>query len=866
MTASPSSQVVRPSARQDVLKGGQLGGNPMRTVSLRNLGAHKVRLALTLISVLLGTAFVAGSFVFTDTLKQSFDTIFATSDKGIDARVQPIHGYQAGVPVSALRTIQQVPGVRAAEPHIGAGLIVVDDQGKRVDTGGAPSEGGAWQPHNVIGEAPRLVSGHPPTQPNQVVINDGAASKYHLTTGEHVRLVVQNAPVVDATIVGVYDVSFDTGGYLGALLSREQAMSLFTDGAHYNEINVAADSGVSEQTLVSRIEQVLPADLEARTGTQVRDDDAGGVATALSFITYLLLGFGIVALLVGTFIIYNTFSMIVAQRQRELALLRAIGADRRQVRRSVTFEALIIGLLGSALGLAGGVGLAYGLHALLDALDLGLPSGGLVMSLRTVLLSVILGTVVTVFAASAPARRAGRIAPVAAMREEFATPSAAGLRRRSALGVIVGLGAVAATVAGVAADKAGPGALFTGLGLVAACAAAMLLSPVFARWIIAPMGRVVGRPFGLVGRMARMNAVRNPRRTAATAFALTLGLVLVTGIAVIGSSMKASIDKLFENNVTADYILTTDYTVNVPVAAAQAARNVAGVQSVTELQTVESRVDGKSRVGSSVDGPLTAVMNVHMDAGSVDTSGRHMIVSRTYADDHGWTMGTRHTLDVPGVEPITVTVTGIFADDQLIGPWAVSGQIYRALTPKNRWADDVALVHAKDGADLEAVRSGLEKVTNDYYVVDVRNRSEFQGYIASQINGLLGLLYGLLGLAIVIAILGIINTQALSVIERRREIGMLRAVAMQRKQVRRTIYLESMLIAVFGAVLGVSLGITFGALFTRTLRGKALDTISVPWSQAVLFLGLAAVVGVLAAVWPGFRAARTPPLAAMAEA
>jgi putative ABC transport system permease protein len=260
------------------------------------------------------------------------------------------------------------------------------------------------------------------------------------------------------------------------------------------------------------------------------------------------------------------------------------------------------------------------------------------------------------------------------------------------------------------------------------------------------------------------------------------------------------------------------------------------------------------------------VLDVHMDAGAVSTAGHRMIVSRKTADERHWTMGTRHTLEVPGLPPITVTVTGVFADDQLIGPWAVSGDVYRALTPKNRWADDVALVRAKAGADLGSVRTGLKDATNDFYVVDVRNRSEFQGMIAGQINGLLGLLYGLLGLAIVIAILGIINTQALSVIERRREIGMLRAVAMQRKQVRRTIYLESLLIAVFGAVLGVSLGLTFGSLFTRTLHGQGLDTLSVPWGQAVLFLGLAAVVGVLAALWPAFRASRTPPLSAIAQA
>ena len=836
----------------------------MRTVSLRDLRAHKVRLALTLISVVLGTAFVAGSFVFTDTLKHSFDTIFATSDKGIDTRVQAHHGYQAGVPVGVVPRLAAVTGVAAVEPQIASALVLVDDAGKRVDTGGAPSVGAAWQPDSRVGEPSKIVRGRAPERAGELVVNDGAASKYHLQPGEHVRIVVPNAAVQSATIVGVYHVSFDTGGYLGALFSRAQAMSLFTDGSHYTAVDFAARPGVSEQVLTARIAAALPAGLEAKTGTQVRADDSHGVANALAFITYILLGFGIVALLVGTFIIYNTFSMIVAQRQRELALLRAIGAGRRQVRRSVTTEAVLIGLLGSGLGLGGGIGLAYGLHALLDGLNFGLPAGGLVFTARTILISVGLGTVVTVLAASAPARRAGRIAPVAAMRAEFAAPTTTSLRRRTALGVVVGLGAAAVTVAGATASKASAAASFTGLGLVAACAAAMLLSPVLARWVIVPLGRLLGRPFGPVGTLARTNAVRNPRRTAATAFALTMGLVLVTGIAVVGSSMKASIDKLFADNVSADYILTTSTEVNVPPAAADAARHVPGVASVTELQTVRASVDGKSQAGSSVDGPLTAVMNVTMDAGTPSTAGHRMIVSHKYSTDHHWTMGTTHTLSVPGLAPISVTVTGIFKDDQLIGDWAVNGNVYRALTPQNRWSDDVALVHAEKGADLSAMRAALKRVTNDFYVVNVRNRTEYQGMIASQINGLLGLLYGLLGLAIVIAILGIVNTQALSVIERRREIGMLRAVGMQRAQVRRTVYLESLYIAVFGALLGVSLGVGFGSLFTRTLRNEGIGTLRVPWTQAGVFVALAAVVGVLAAVWPGVRASRTPPLQAIA--
>ncbi|MBN9620133.1 MAG: ABC transporter permease, partial [Actinobacteria bacterium] len=368
---------------------------------------------------------------------------------------------------------------------------------------------------------------------------------------------------------------------------------------------------------------------------------------------------------------------------------------------------------------------------------------------------------------------------------------------------------------------------------------------------------------GVVGRLARTNAIRNPRRTAATAFALTLGLVLVAGIAVVGSSMKASTGQIIDNTVTADYIVSTSASVQLPLPAADAVKHLPGVATVTELHPLATEVDGVGRDGEAVDGSLPAVAHLDMQSGSAAVTGRQMIVSQKMVTERHWTMGTQHVLSVPGSAPITVTITGVYADNQLMGPWVVSGDVYRALTPRNQWADDVALVRATPGTNLVTLRTELERATNSFYVVSIQDRDQFKGQVASQINGLLGLLYGLLGLAIVIAVLGIINTQALSVIERRRELGMLRAIGMQRKQVRRTVYLESLLISVFGAVLGVAVGLSFGALFARTLRGRGLDVISVPWSQAALFVVLAAVVGVLAALWPGFRAARTKPLAAI---
>ena len=839
--------------------------NPMRTVSVRNLAAHKVRLLLTVVSVLLGTAFVAGSFIFTDTLSHSFTKIFDTADKGIDARVQAQKSYQPGVALSVVDKIKTVPGVRVVQPVADQPIVLIDKHGKRVQTGGAPSQAGIWNPPGEsVRPADGFVSGHAPTAPGEVVINNAAAKKAHLTTGDHTKVILPNAGAVNVTISGVYRISTETGGYIGVLFSEPQALQLLTDGTHLSAVDIAGDGSVSEKTLAARIAKAVPSDLKVQTGDQVRKDDQSGIRTALSFVTIFLLAFGVIALIVGTFIIYNTFSMILAQRLPELALLRAIGADRKQIRRSVVLEAAIIGLIGSVLGLAGGVGLAYALHAILDALNLGLPSGGLILSVRTIVVAIILGTGVTLLSAYAPARRAAKIPPVAAMREEFVSPAAATLRRRTALGVVVTFAGALVTLSGALASSGGGAASLIGLGLFGVAAGVMLLSPMLARWFIAPIGRVIGKPFGAVGDLARTNAVRNPRRTAATSFALTLGLLLVSGVAVIGSSMKSSIGALFDNNVTADYILTTSVDVGVPVGAGAAAGAAPGVATLTQLHDLPVQLDGaRTQHGTAVDGPLKPVFKVRVVQGAAQPSTGSMVVSVKTSQRPGWGMGTTHTLSTHNGTTVAEKVTGIYENNQLLGPWLVTGDVYRTLVPKNEWSDIVGLVKAAPGTNLTTLRHDLEKVTDPYYIVNVQNRDEFKGSLASQVNGLLGLLYGLLGLAIVIAILGIVNTLALSVVERRREIGMLRAVGMQRKQVRRTIYVESLLIAIFGAVLGLGLGLGYGSLFTRTLHGQGLDRLSVPFGQAVTFLVVAAVVGVLAALWPGIRAAKTPPLEAI---
>ncbi len=837
----------------------------MRRVSWRSLVAHKVRLILTVIAVVLGTAFVAGSFVFTDTLKHTFNGIFADADKGVDVRVDAKKASNPGVPLRLVDRIKAVPGVRAVQLEASAPLVLIGKNGKRVSSGGAPSEGTMWNPPGEqIKAPPTFVSGKAPSAPGDVVINEGAAKKSKLVVGDHTKVVLPARGIVDVTITGIYHTDTETGGYVGVEFTKQQALSLFTDGTHVGAVSIAG-RGVDEKTLRDRVAPLLTRDLQAKTGDQVRKDDQGAVSKALSFVNYFLLAFGVIALIVGTFIIYNTFSMIIAQRVRELALLRAIGADRRQVRRSVLYEASVIGVVGSVLGLAGGVGLAYGLRALLDAMNVGLPSGALVLTPRTVIVAMIVGTVVTLVSAYAPARRAAKTPPVAAMREEFSSGPgslAASLHRRRhperrrpgcrdrRVSQHLGRHQHVADRPGTAGHRRG-------------CPAARSGPVSLRHWRSRPggcpsvrRGRAPGADeFGTQSAPNGRDGVCADRRPDARQ--RDRGYRRVNEIQYQCARRRQHPGRLHPLRHGRDAR---------SAASRQAGGGGAGVKSMAELHPVLTTINGDDAEGTGVDGSISDVLKIDFKSGGGALTGQNMLVSNTTAQNKHWKLGDRVTLATPGGASVHETITGIYKDNQLLSSWLVSGDTYRKLTPSSRYADFVALVKAAPGTSASTLRAGLDDATNRYYTVDVKNRAEFKGQQASQINGLLGLLYGLLGLAIVIAIMGIINTLALSVVERRREIGMLRAVGMLRGQLRRTIYVESLLIAVFGALLGLALGLTFGALFTHRLRDQGLSVLTIPWGQAVTFLIIAAVVGVLAALWPGARAARTRPLAAIAEA
>lgn len=835
----------------------------MRKVAMRGLAAHKVRFSLTVLSVVLGTAFIAASFVFTQMLGRSFDDIVELTTAGVAVQVQPTDELGAGVPLTLVDELRDVDGVRAVEPTTQGPVTLVGADGEAVSSGGAPSLGYGF----VIGDEAvstngRIGDGRAPERDGEIVLNDTAAESAGLGVGNTTTVVPASGEPLDVEVVGLFEQEGGgVGGFIGIGFTPEQAVALFTDGTNASDLLVAADDGVDEQVLRDRVAAALPDGLQARTGEELREESRTQFQTALTFINSFLTAFGLIALLVGSFIIANTFSMVVAQRAREMALLRAVGAGRGQVTRSVVVEAFVVGVAGSAVGLAAGFGLAKVLTVVLSAVGSGIPVSGQSLTPSSVAVTMVVGVTITVLAALVPARRAGAVAPVEAMRGEFASPSG-----RHGVRVTVGLLALAvgafATWVGVAtASQIWLGAGFLGVGT-----AVVVMSPLVAPVVFRVIAPVLARPFGSIGRMAHGNAARNPRRTAATALALALGLTLVTVFSIVGASAKASLERLASAGATWDYVLSGPSGGPdggaVPRGAVGDVAAVDGVEEAVALTLVPAVADGEPSFGFAATRGLDRALELDLVDGTQSLAPGTVLLNREDAAGRG--VGDTFTVAVPGRAELDLTVAGVYESDLLSG-WLVDQSTADELIPAQQQQVFQVFVVADDGADLGALRSDLEDVLQPYVTVTVSDVGEFTDSLSSQVDILLGILYGLLTLAVVISILGIVNTLGLSVVERRREIGMLRAVGMQRMQVRTAIYVESVLISVYGAVLGLVVGLVFGYLFARSLAEDGLDITVIPWGQALAFLVVAGVVGVLAALWPGHRAARTRPLEAIAS-
>ena len=843
----------------------------MLRASWKSLLGRKLRLFMSAFAIVLGVSFVSGSLIFTDTLGKAFDGIVDTvgdvvvrPESAGDFEQQPS---SATVPGTLVRDLAGAPGAARADGNVGdQTTFVVSKSGKLIGGSGAPGLGLSYNDApTASGEQPvALTTGRWPERAGEVVLDKSTAERADYRVGDSVTIVTSGAqPRLSATLVGIGE--FKSGGTVGASLAffdTRTAQDLYLGGRdEYTDVWVTAEDGTSQEELARAVQQRLPEGLEAVTGDAAAKESADSISQALSFISTFLLVFAGIALFVGSFLIINTFSILVAQRSRELAMLRALGAGRRQVTRSVLFEAFVVGLVGSTVGLGLGFVLAVGIKALFAQFGLDLSGSPLVFQPSTALAAYAVGLVVTMVAAYLPARRAGRMAPVAAMRDDVAMPEAA-LHWRVGVGSVLTVAGLAAALTGALTDIDRP-ALWVGIGIFALVLGFSLTSPVLGRPVIAVTGFVYRRLFKAVGAMAEQNAVRNPRRTAATASALMIGLTLVSMMSVFGASAKASIDKAVEQNFVADYVVSNAIQQPFSSQVTSDVAAVPGVETVSPMRFTSIDVGDGGTYSAAVD-PVTFGKAVPLDfvEGSLSDLQRNtLLLEEDKAQEQNLRVGSTVEATVAGQKD-PYRVAGIYRSmDAMSLPVLVTIEAATAAGVPEQ--DSMTFVVREAGADSAAVQSGIEQAIAGLPTVTLKDQDAFAAEQRKPIDQLLYMIYALLGLAVVIAVLGIVNTLALSVIERTREIGLLRAVGLSRRQLRTMLRLESVAIALLGAVLGVGLGLGAGWALQRSLAGDGIDVLAVPAAQLAVFVVLAGVVGVLAALWPGRRAARLDVLRAI---
>lgn len=863
----------------------------MFKTTLRNLFARKLRLLLSALAIVLGVGFVTGTLVLTDTLNSTFNNLFSDIDKNTSVKVRAKANVdssaddQSGsvteggsgkpVPASLLTTLRDVPGVSSAEGSV-QGFTILLDRAPPTLPGQAPPKpkvlsnerseltGIAFKDNTPLSPL-TLTSGVAPQGPEDIAVDESTAEKQHLQLGQPLTVGTQKG-LANVRLSGIFRFGADNGTAGATLVgfSLPRAQELLALPGSFSSISVAADQGVSDDELRNRIAGVLPPDTEALTGKQVIKERADSVAKGLGQFSTFLQAFGYISLFVGAFIISNTFSMLVGQRARELALLRALGATKRQVRRSVLIEALAVGFVGSTIGLFFGLGVAVLLKGLMKAFGVELPAGGVTFLPRTVFVAYVIGLVTTSLAALGPARRAARVPPVAAMRDVELTPTGS-LRRRALGGGLTLTAGVALILVGFNVNGSKALAV-VGLGAALVFIGVATLSPLISRPVLKVVGAPFASMFGVVGRLSRDNARRSPRRTSATAAALMIGLALVSAFAVFGTSIKSSIKDLFGDSLRADLIVTGGPFNEQPIApvVADQIRALPDVAAVAQLRFQQVQIDGRNNPlqGMNPQG-LTEVLNLKKEGGRFDLTGQNMLVSSKVLRDSKWGIGQTVTVRWKESGDTRFTIVGTYEQNQLAGDYLVPLTAFDANVTNK--VDNIVLVSASSAGALPTVRQQTEQLLTPYPNLDLRNQEEFVSDNAKQINQILGLITALLLFAIIIATFGIVNTLLLSVVERTREIGLLRAVGLQRRQTRIMIRLEAIMIAIYGGVLGLVVGSFFGwALVRAFTKASEFGSFHYPFTQLVLFLIASAVLGVLAAVIPAWRASRINVLQAIA--
>ncbi|MFF9212557.1 MULTISPECIES: ABC transporter permease [unclassified Streptomyces] len=833
----------------------------MFRTALRNVLAHKARLLMTVLAVMLGVAFVSGTLVFTNTISQAYEKSSAKGFDHVDVAVEPRSKADTGNTVgkrpeltqALLDTSAKVPGAASAIGVVNGFTAIADQSGKLIG-GGFRTEGG-----NYWGaKDPRypLVEGHAPTGKDQVLIDAKTAERAGYEVGDTVRISV-DGPVLTPTITGVFttdDGNVAAGGSL-ALFDTATAQRLFGKPGTYDEIDVQAAPGTSQTALQAALERALPQDaVETTTGKQLADDQARMISAQMGGMQQALLVFAGIALFVGTFIIANTFTMLVAQRTRELALLRAVGASRRQVTRSVLIEAFVVGTVAGVAGLAAGIGIGAGMRSLMGAFDATVPDGPLVISPTTVVAALAVGVLVTMLAAWLPGRRAAKIPPVAAMSSVHAKATTKSLVLRNTLGALFA-GAGVAVVLAATSMSADAAQAPMGLGAVLLIIGVFVLTPLLSRPLIAAAGPVL-RAFGVSGKLARQNSVRNPRRTAATASALMIGLTLITGMTVMAGSLQTSIDKMATAAIRADYVVSMANGNELSPDVERTLRSTGGVTDVSPLRNAPSRIDGRTEYLTGVNGAaIGKLTDLKTDDGSFTVGGTRVVVDQDTAKDHGWRAGSGFTVHYEDGAAQKLTVAGVYEGNDMIRGIMLDTA---ALTPHQpAGSGDMQVMVKTTGGASDQAKDSLVKALGDNPAIKIQDKKDISNELAQIFTLMLNMLYGLLSMAVIVAVLGVVNTLAMSVFERAQEIGMLRAIGLDRSGIKRMVRLESLVISLFGGVLGIGLGVFFGWA-AGELLGTKMPTyeLVLPWGRMGLFLAGAALVGVVAALWPARRAAR----------
>lgn len=843
----------------------------MGRATLKGLLGHKLRLLLTVLAITLGVGFVAGSFVFTDTLGSVFDDLFADTARGVDVNVRPLIELDLGfslpgrIPEEVLDEVRKVDGVEEATGTIFNFVTLLDAQGEVVQFTGPPTFGVSWPDTSQPG-AFTLRDGRAPRGDGEMILDRRTAERLGYVLGDTVHVIALDRPE-PYTLVGVagFGEADNLGGAGFALFELATAQRIFDAQGEYDTIDVRASAGVTPEQLVRRIGPVLPEGFEAVTAQSVAEEQTAALKEGLGFFNTFLLVFAGIALFVGAFIIQNTFRIIVAQRTQELALFRALGATAGQVTTMVITEALLVGVVASAFGLVFGIGLAYVLSFVYEAFGGELPDRALEVQGRTVLVALAVGVFVTLVSALLPANKAASIPPVAAMRQ-IETTGRGSMRTR--------------VVAGSAIIAAGIGLLATGLFLelpfvqpiafVGAGAAIVfigmaVISPVFAR----PVARTIGAPFprllALPGTLARENAMRKPRRTAATAAALMIGLALVSLATILAASFRGTVRDVIDESFRADFVVTTAGFTGFGISP-----QIAGqIDELPEVELTARMREGQFLVNDSPaflsavdpDTFITLLAVEVTDGNFADLSATGVAVQAARAAELDVEVGDSLDVTFAATGDRQLPVVATWEGQGVTGTFIISLAMYEANFTEA--LDSTVLIKLAQGVDGESGRSALEQVTADFPTVQVLDQTDFREQAESQINFVLSLIFVLLMLSVLVAFLGITNTLSLSIIERTREIGLLRAVGMSRRQVRTTIRWESVIISVFGAALGIVLGIVFGWAVVAALADQGLRFV-LPAGQLIGAVVAAGAAGIVAAVIPAWRASRLNVLEAIA--